>query len=91
MPLNSKPFEYKYQQGHKELKNDIQDSDEEMEDDEENEEDEGSLFAPTETTELDGEKSDEDEGTIDPSPIELCMFLVRLPRELRDKVCAYSV
>ena len=79
--------------GYKEIVNDIQDSDQEMEDsNQESDEDEGSLYAPTEaTSELGEENSNEYEGTMKPPPMDPCMFLVLLPRELRDKVCAHLI
>lgn len=71
---------------------DVQDSDEDMEDyDEESEKDEGSLYAPTEaTSELGREEPEENKGLMEMPPIDPCKFLVLLPRELRDKVCTLS-
>lgn len=73
---------------------DVQDSDEDMEDyDEESEEDEGSLYAPSEaTSEL---SIEEDEASRDADLVVLplvdpCNFLLLLPRELRDKVRVLS-
>ena len=69
---------------------DVQDSDEEMEDDyQESQEDEGSLYVPTEATSDLGD--DGLVGNEDPTELPLidpCNFLMLLPRELRDKVCA---
>lgn len=71
---------------------DVQDSDEEMDDyDEESKEDEGSLYAPTEaTSELGGERPYKDDDFMELSLVDPCKFLMLLPRELRDKVCALS-
>lgn len=84
---------------------DVQDSDEDMEDvDEESEGSEGSLFidgksegaegslhASTEAiSELSGEERDSDEGTVEPPATDPCKSLLHLPRELRDKVCIIS-
>ena len=72
---------------------DVQDSDEDMEDyDEESEEDEGSLYAPSEAT---SELSIEEEASRDADLVELplvdpCNLLLLLPRELRDKVRVFS-
>lgn len=71
---------------------DVQDADEEMEDnDEESEEEEGSLYAPTEaTSELGEEEPNEYQDSVQLPIIKPCKFLARLPRELRDKVCALT-
>lgn len=78
---------------------DVQDADEETEDDdeeseeddEESEEYDVSLYAPTKaTTELSEEESNEDEDSEEMPKVDPCKFLLLLPRELRDKVCALS-
>ena len=70
---------------------DIQDSDEDMEDYEESEEDEGSLYAPSETTsELSIEEVSRDADLIELPRVDPCKFLLLLPRELRDKVGVLS-
>lgn len=74
---------------------DVQDSDEDMEDyDEESEEDEGSLYAPSEaTSELSIEEEEEASRDVDLVELPLvdpCNFLLLLPRELRDKVGVLS-
>lgn len=73
---------------HNEIMEGVQDSNEDTEDyDQENEKDEGSLYAPSEaTSELGSESSNEDEDSMELSAVGFCMFLMRLPRELRDKV-----
>lgn len=75
---------------------DVQDSDEDMEDyDEESEEDEGSLYAPSEATSELSIEEEEEEASRDADLVELplvdpCNFLLLLPRELRDKVGVLS-
>ena len=74
---------------------DVQDSDEDMEDyDEESEEDEGSLYAPSEaTSELSIEEEEEtsrDADLVELPLVDPCNFLLLLPRELRDKVRVLS-
>ena len=55
--------------------------------DEESEEDEGSLYVPSEaTSELNTEVVNTYEALVKPSPLHPCMFLLLLPREIRDKV-----
>ena len=69
---------------------DVQDSDEDMEDyDEGSEEDEGSLYAPSEaTSELSMEEIIKNEKSVQLPSADCCNFLLKLPRELRDKVRA---
>ena len=71
---------------------DVQDSDQEMEDcGEDSEEDEGSLYAPTEATSEVGEEELVRDEDLMELPLENpCKFLVLLPRELRDKVCTLN-
>lgn len=71
---------------------DVQDSDQEMEDcGEDSEEDEGSLYAPTEaTSELSEEEPIKLEDLMELPLEDPCKLLVLLPRELRDKVCTLN-
>lgn len=73
---------------------DVQDSDEDMEDyDEESEEDEGSLYAPSEVTSelsIEEEEASRDADLVELPLVDPCNFLLLLPRELRDKVCVLS-
>lgn len=73
---------------------DVQDSDEDMEDyDEESEEDEGSLYAPSEATSelsIEEEEASRDADLVELPLVDPCNFLLLLPRELRDKVRVLS-
>lgn len=73
---------------------DVQDSDEDMEDyDEESEEDEGSLYAPSEATSelsIEDEEASRDAELVELPIVDPCNFLLLLPRELRDKVRVLS-
>lgn len=77
----------------------FQNPDEDLKDhDEESEEDEGSLYVPSEaTSELDMEIVDEEEESLKLLRVPPCTFLLRLPREIRDKVrvavfhCAHAL
>ena len=73
---------------------DVQDSDEDMEDyDEESEEDEGSLYAPSEATSelsMEEEEPSRDADLVELPLVDPCNFLLLLPRELRDKVRVLS-
>lgn len=74
----------------------FQTPDEDLRDyDEESEEDEGSLYVPSEaTSDLDMEIVDKEEESLKLLRVPPCMFLLRLPREIRDKVrfhCAHAL